>query len=193
MNTPRNLMPVFIDVVGRTVLVAGGGPVAQRKVEELLEAGASVRVVAPEATEGLMSLARSGQIEVELRTFAPRDVEDVWLVVAATDVEEVQRAIAGAAGEHRVFCIAVDDPRHASAYGASVLRRGPLTVAISTSGEAPALARLLREVLEHALPEEGWVEEARALRQRWKSEHTPMASRFTELVRLFYEKARHVP
>lgn len=183
-------MPIFVDVVGRAVLVAGGGLVAQRKVEELLQAGASVRVVSPDATEELMDLARTGRVVVELRTFAPRDAEDVWLIVAATDVEDVQRAIASAAEQHHVFCIAVDDPNHASAYGASVLRRGPLTVAISTSGEAPALARLLREVLEHALPEEGWVDEARALRQRWKSEHTPMTSRFAELVRHFYEKAK---
>ena len=64
-----------------------------------------------------------------------------------------------------------------------------MTVAISSSGEAPALSRLLREVIEQALPEADWIEAARALRERWRSEATPMRSRFAELVRAFKERA----
>ena len=88
-----------------------------------------------------------------------------------------------------MFCVAVDDPPNASAYGGAILRRGPVTVAISTSGEAPALARLLREVLEQALPEESFVDAARALREKWRNEKTPMASRFGELVKAFKERS----
>lgn len=189
MSAPRPLLPLFVALEGRDVLVVGGGPVGERKAGELVAARACVRVVAPEATEELATLAERGTIAWERRAFEEGDVRGAWLVVAATDDAGVQRRVADACEAARVFCVAVDDPPNASAYGASILRRGALTVAISTSGEAPALARLLREVLEQALPEETWVDEARALRERWKRDGTPMTSRFAELVRAFKTKA----
>jgi siroheme synthase-like protein len=85
--------------------------------------------------------------------------------------------------------VAVDDPPNATAYGGAVVRRGPVTIAISTSGEAPALARMMREVLEQALPDEGFIEAARALREKWRAEKTPMTSRFGELVQAFKERS----
>ena len=103
----------------------------------------------------------------------------------ATDDAVVQRRIADECERAHVFCVAIDDPPNATAYGGAVIRRGPVTIAISTSGEAPALARLMREVLEQALPDESYVEAARALRERWKAEKTPMGSRFAELVAAF--------
>jgi siroheme synthase-like protein len=187
--TRAALHPVFLDVSGRDVLVVGGGLVAERKVTELLDAGASVRVVAPEATQRLDELAATGNIALERRPFAEGDVDGSWLVVAATDRDAVQRGVAAACESARIFCIAVDDPTNASAYGGSVVRRGGVTIAISTSGEAPAVAKLMREVLEQALPEESWREAARELRDRWKREGTPMESRFAELVRAFKARA----
>jgi uroporphyrin-III C-methyltransferase/precorrin-2 dehydrogenase/sirohydrochlorin ferrochelatase len=183
------LLPLFLDVSGRDVLVVGGGAIAERKTADLLEAGASVRVVAKEATPALVALARAGDVALETRAFEDRDVADAWLVYAATDDDAVQRRIAAVCEEARVFCIAVDDPANASAFGGGVVRRGGVTIAISTSGEAPAVARLMRELLEQALPEADWLEAARALREKWKRDGTPMESRFPDLVRAFKERA----
>lgn len=200
---PRVLMPLFLDVTGKSVLVVGAGAVATRKVAELVAARAHVRVVAPSVTAELDAMASASpsasvdadadadataQVTIERRAFDAHDVAGAWLVIAATDDASVQARVAKACSEARVFCVAVDDPPNASAYGGALLRRGPVTIAISTSGEAPALARLMREVLEQALPDEGFVEAARALREKWKSDKTPMSSRFGELVQAF--KAR---
>jgi siroheme synthase-like protein len=163
--------------------------VAERKVADLLEAGASVHVVAKEPTTALGELAAVGDIALEVRAFEERDIDGTWLVVAATADEAVQRHVAEVCDRVRVFCVAVDDPKNATAYGGSVLRRGNMTVAISTSGESPAVARLFRELLEQALPDESWLDAARALREKWKTERTPMTSRFAELVRAFRHRA----
>ncbi len=188
----RVLMPVFLDLVGKPVLVVGGGDVATRKVEELLAAKACVRVVAPKIAPELVSLVAMGthDLVLEARAFAEADVVEAWLVVAATDDAEVQRHAKTSADRARVFCIAVDDPKNASAYGGGVVRRGPVTIAVSTSGEAPALARLVREIVEQLLPDDDFVETARALREKWKTEGTPMGSRFAELVRAFKDQAK---
>lgn len=195
-SEPRVMLPLFVDLAGRPVLVVGGGAVAARKALELAEARARVRVVAPRVTPELEELATDGggpggapRVALDRRPFEDADVEGAWLVVAATDDAAAQGRIAAACERARVFCVAVDDPRNATAYGGGVVRRGPVTIAISTAGEAPALARLLREVIEQLLPDEGYVEAARALREKWKSEGTPMASRFSELVRAFKSRA----
>ncbi|MDB4936043.1 MAG: cysG [Labilithrix sp.] len=187
MSEPRVLMPLFLDLMGKDVLVVGGGAIASRKAADLVAAGASVRVVALEIAP---ELATTTGIAVEQRAFEDRDVEGAWLVMAATDDPEAQHRVATACKRARIFCVAVDDPPNASAYGGAIVRRGPVTIAISTSGQAPALARLLREVLEQALPDEGFVDAARALREKWKTEKTPMTSRFGELVAAFKERAR---
>lgn len=180
------LFPLFLRVEGKRVLVVGGGNVAERKAVDLADAGARVTVVAPEVTDAISS---DGRIAVERRTFEESDVDGAWLVVAATDDPITQSRACEAADAAHLFSVAVDDPPNGSAYSASVIRRGPFTVAISSSGEAPALSRLLREVLEQALPEEDWIDAARSLRDRWRRDGTPMTSRFADLVRAFRERA----
>ncbi len=189
MSDPRVLFPVFLDLKDKVVLVVGAGVVATRKVDELAAMGASLRVVAPRVTTEIEARASKGELTLERRVFDERDVDGAWFVLASTDDAETQRKVADACERSRVFCIAVDDPPNASAYGGGVVRRGPVTIAISTSGEAPALARLLREILEQVLPDEGYLDAARALRERWKAEKTPMASRFGELVQAFKERS----
>lgn len=189
MSETRVLLPLFLDLSGKDVLVVGAGLVATRKVADLVAVSARVRVVAPHLTDELTTASAAGRITVEQRGFEEQDVAGAWLVFAATDDGEVQRRVAIACQKACVFCVAVDDPPNASAYGGAIVRRGPVTLAISTSGEAPALARLLREVLEQALPDEGFVDAARALRERWKADKTPMASRFGELVQAFKERS----
>ncbi len=184
------LLPVFLKLEGRDVLVVGAGRVAERKIAELVEAKARVHVVAPSASETVKALAAARAVRWDTRAFEIGDVVGAWLVIAATDDAVTQRQVADAADAQRTFVIAVDDKANASAYGCATVRRGPVSIAVSTSGESPALARLIREVLEHALPEADWVDAARALRDRWRADGTPFESRFAELVKALKERLR---
>lgn len=177
-----DLLPLFLKVEGRPVLVVGAGAVAERKIDSLLAVGARVRVVAPAASDEVTRLAAEGRIAWRPRAFEEADLEDAWLVYAATSSPDVQRSVASAAAGRRIFCVAVDDPANASAYSGAVVRRPPMVVAISSSGAAPALTRLLREVIEHVLPAEEWVRRAEELRAQWLRDGTPMADRFAQLV-----------
>jgi siroheme synthase-like protein len=181
--TDAVVYPLFLKLAGRTVLVVGAGAVGERRIQALVDAGARVRAVAPSATPRVARLAEGGSIEWHARPFVELDVDGTWLVVAATSDAAVQRAVAASCASRCVFCVAVDDPSNASAYSGALVRRDPFTIAISSSGETPALTRLLREVIELALPSDAWVAHARALRRKWKAEKTPMGERFAELVR----------
>jgi uroporphyrin-III C-methyltransferase/precorrin-2 dehydrogenase/sirohydrochlorin ferrochelatase len=184
------LLPVFLKLEGRDVLVVGAGRVAERKIAELVEAKARVHVVAPSATDTVKALAAARAVRWDARPFETSDVAGSWLIVAATGDADVQRRIADAADAQHTFVIAVDDKANASAYGCAAIRRGPVSIAISTSGESPALSRLIREVLEHALPEAEWIDAARALRDRWRADGTPFESRFAELLGSLKDRLR---
>jgi uroporphyrin-III C-methyltransferase / precorrin-2 dehydrogenase / sirohydrochlorin ferrochelatase len=188
------LLPLFLKLAGRKVLVVGGGPVALGKTRALLETGALVSVVAPEVVPELVALAEKGNISLDRRSFETRDLGGIWLVVAAAP-PEVNQAVALAAESQRLYVLAVDDTSAASAYGAGTLRRGGVTVAVSTNGRAPALAGLLREGLEAVLPEdlEGWMAEAERQRQAWQASRVPMAERrplLLEALNRLYEERR---
>ena len=189
MSAPSPLFPLFLKLEGRDVLVIGAGLVAERKIADLVFAGARVHVVAPNATDSVKALAEANSIVWSARAFEEADTEGAWLIVAATSDADVQRRAALAAEAKRIFIIAVDDLSNATAYSGAIIRRDPFLVAISSSAAAPALTRLLREVLEQALPDGTWIDAARALRDRWKAEGTPMSSRFGELVRDFKRRA----
>jgi uroporphyrin-III C-methyltransferase/precorrin-2 dehydrogenase/sirohydrochlorin ferrochelatase len=173
-----SLFPLFLKLAGRKVLVVGGGPVAAAKVATLREAGAEVAVVAPEIEPGLTELAAAGKIALARRSFDAADLGGVWLVVAAA-TPEVNRRVAAAAESQRLFVLAVDDQEASSAFGAGALRRGGVTIAVSTDGRAPALAGLLREGLEAVLPAEleAWTAEAARRRVEWRAAGVPMAER----------------
>lgn len=143
-----NLFPLFAKLDGRRVLVVGGGAVAERKVKSLLAAGAVPRVGAPEATDALHALHRQGKIELLLAPFDAAWLADVWLVVAATDDRPLNRHIAGLANEQRLFINVVDDPELSSFHVPSIVDRSPITIAISSAGTAPVLARRVRERIE---------------------------------------------
>jgi siroheme synthase-like protein len=142
-------------------------------------------VVAPDATAAVIALAQAGRVRWERRRFERSDVLGRFLVVSATNDPEVQREVFAASEAHATFVLAIDDVAHGSVYGAAVVRRPPFTIAISSSAQAPALTRLLREILEQILPEDEWVSAARRLRAQWKKTQTPMASRFEELLKAF--------
>jgi uroporphyrin-III C-methyltransferase/precorrin-2 dehydrogenase/sirohydrochlorin ferrochelatase len=180
----RNLLPLFLDLNGRDMLLVGGGPVASGKLRQLLAAGARVRVVSPLVLAEIDRLARSSGVEIVRRAFGPSDLDGAWLVVAAA-TPDVNRAVAQAAEARRIFVNAVDDPANASAYLSGVVRRGDVTIAISTGGDAPALTSLLREALDEVLPEEldDWVHAARRQRREWRRARVPMDSRKPLLLR----------
>ncbi len=129
-------------------IVVGGGAVAERKVESLLAAGARVRVIAPAATDALTTLARDGKIEWLPCVYRDGDLEGAFLVVAATDDAEVNHAVARQATTRGLLVNVVDDPAWCNFTAPAVVRRGDLTIAISTGGDAPALAGHLRAELE---------------------------------------------
>ena len=191
------LLPLFLNLTGRPVLLVGGGPVATAKLRQLRAAGADVRVVAPEVTEEILALGvqspeshsrpqlagEAGCVTVAQRPFEPSDLDQAWLVVAAA-TPEVNRHVAAAAGERRIFVNAVDDPANATAFLSGVVRRDGVTLAISTSGAAPALTALLREGLDALLPHDlaAWMWHARAARAAWRREGVPMEARKPRLL-----------
>jgi len=179
-----SLYPAFLKLWGRPVLLVGGGKVAAGKLRGLVEAGAVVTVVAPKVREEL----HQPGVRVLRRPFEPEDLEGCWFVVSAAPAE-VNRRVAEAARERRIFVNAVDDIDAASAYLCGVVRRGHVTVAISTGGRAPALSGLLRELLERLLPDElgEWVRFAERLRERWRADGVPIESRRPLLVHALHE------
>ncbi|OGK85382.1 MAG: hypothetical protein A2X52_03150 [Candidatus Rokubacteria bacterium GWC2_70_16] len=145
--------PVCLELAGQPCLVIGGGPVAERKVEGLLAAGAAVTVVSPSLTAGLAALARGGRIRHLPREYGPGDVAGNRLTLAATGKREVDAAASREGRERGVWVNAADAPDLCDFTLPAVLRRGDLVVAVSTGGASPALARAVREELEGHLPE----------------------------------------
>src|SRR5476651_658776 len=175
-----SLLPLFLNVTGRDVVLVGGGPVAAAKLEQLLAVGARVRVVSPAVVRAI----EEAGVPVTLRAFEAADLDGAWLVVAAA-TPEANREVADAAEARRVFVNAVDDPANATAFLTGVVRRDGVTVAISTSGHAPALTALLREALDAMLPRDlaAWVWRARAERIAWRRDSVPMDARKPMLLR----------
>jgi len=146
--------PVFLNLKDKLCIVIGGGKVAERKVENLLTAKAKIKLISPEVTLKLKKLAEEGKIEWEKRVYKKGDLNSAWLVIAATDNPEIQKEIFKEAEEKHIFCNIVDVPELCSFIVPSTIRRGLLTIAISTSGVSPAVARRLRETLEEIIGEE---------------------------------------
>ena len=168
------LFPTFLKLQGRRVLLVGGGPVAAGKLRGLLEAGADVTVVAP----AIVLEIAAAPVTTAMRRFQVSDLDGVSFVVAAAP-PDVNREVAAAAQARGIFVNAVDDVESASAYAGAVVRRAGVTIAISTDGDAPALAGLVREALEVLLPDDldKWMETARASRREWLGRKVPMAER----------------
>lgn len=146
--------PVFLDLTGRLAVVVGGGAVAERKIATLLEYGPRVRVISPEVTPAVEEMAESGAIELERRGYVRGDLEGAFIVVCATSSEEVNRAVHAEAEERGSIVNVVDVPDLCSFIVPSIVRRGTLSVAISTGGAAPTVAKKLRKhVQEHLGPE----------------------------------------
>jgi uroporphyrin-III C-methyltransferase/precorrin-2 dehydrogenase/sirohydrochlorin ferrochelatase len=175
------VFPVFLKLEGRRVLVVGAGPVGAGKLRALLNAGARIKVVAPEIVDEVAALAPS--IEIALRPFEPSDLDGVCYVVAAAP-PAVNREVSRAADARGLFVNAVDDMENASAYLGGIVQKSGVTIAISTDGEAPALAGLLREAIEVLLPDDldRWMALSKDERRRWLEERVPMTDRRPQLL-----------
>src|SRR5436305_3829734 len=133
--------PIALDVAGKRCLIIGGGAIAADKVDGLLASGAHVVVVSPDALERIEELAARGRITRYARPYRPRDLDGIFLAIAATDRMDVNARVAADARRAGVLVNAVDDPPNCDFYAMAVVRRGSLQVAISTDGQSPAFAR----------------------------------------------------
>src|SRR5579872_953577 len=146
-----NLFPMFLKLEGRRCLVVGAGTVAEAKIHSLLQSGAEITVVAPSVRAEVLSLATNGRIRLIEREFQSSDLENIFLVIAATSSSEINHAVFIDAQQRGILCNAVDDPPNCDFFFPAVVRRGPLQIAVSTAGESPALAQSLRIQIEEQL------------------------------------------
>ena len=162
------LFPAFLKLTGRRCLVIGAGPVAQGKIQGLVRAGATVRVVAPRATDSVRAWARAKKIHWEPRTFRAADFRGIFLVVASTSSPALHEKIYRQAQRRGILCNVVDDPAHCDFYYGAVVRRGDLQIAISTGGHSPALAQRLRKKIEREIGAEyeHWLTQLGVARKR---------------------------
>jgi precorrin-2 dehydrogenase/sirohydrochlorin ferrochelatase len=147
-----DLFPIFLKIAARPCIVIGAGNLAESKIESLRAAHAKVTVIAPKASQRIVDLAEAGEIEWLRREYVSGDLTGSFLVVAATDIPAVNRAVFAEATENNILCNAVDDPPFCDFYFPSVVRRGDLQIAISTAGASPALAQQLRKEINAQLP-----------------------------------------
>ncbi len=147
----RHYYPLFADLSGRRCVVVGGGAVAHRKVTALIRCGAQVVVISPTLTARLAAMAAAGRVQLAARSFQPSDVRNAWLVIAATSDPAVNAQVSAAAAKARIFANVVDDQPLCSFIAPSWVRRGALTIAVSTGGASPTLAKRLRRELAQRL------------------------------------------
>jgi len=140
--------PVYLNLTGHRVLLVGGGAVALQKLRSLLDAGARVHLVSPEALPEIRQLAQDGKIEWSARSYKTADTAGVRLVIAATPDARLQKKIAQAARRRGIWANVVDVPVLCDFIAPAVFGRGDIQIAISTGGAAPALAKYLRRKLE---------------------------------------------
>ena len=146
--------PIFLNIQRRKCVVVGGGEVAERKARALAEQGASVTVISARVCDGLAQLAEQSAIQISLRDYQSGDLENALIAIAATDDPMVNMEVAREGRERGVLTNIVDDPEHSDFIVPSLLRRGDISIAISTGGKSPALARRIRTELEQSFAPE---------------------------------------
>ncbi|NWF93038.1 MAG: bifunctional precorrin-2 dehydrogenase/sirohydrochlorin ferrochelatase, partial [Syntrophaceae bacterium] len=146
--------PVFLNIRGKRCAVIGGGKVALRKVKRLLECGADVTVISPRPRLEITGLFAKRAIRLIQREYKLQDLEKAAIVIACTDDKKLNRKVAGEAKKRKLLVNVADDPESSDFIIPSSFRRGGLTVAVSTSGVSPALARKIRTKLQKSFGEE---------------------------------------
>jgi uroporphyrin-III C-methyltransferase/precorrin-2 dehydrogenase/sirohydrochlorin ferrochelatase len=161
------LLPIFLKLDNRPGLLVGAGTVALEKIGSLLKTGIKLRVVAPQARPEVRQLAAENKLEWIEREFQPSDLDGNFIVIAATDVPEVNATVYREAVARGIACNSVDDIPNCGFFFGSVVSRGDLQIAISTAGESPAVAQRLRREIDEQLPEDlgPWLAQLGALRR----------------------------
>ena len=154
--------PVFLNLEGKRCVIIGGGIIAEGKISKLKETGAQVTIISPDATPTIQKMAKKGVVEWTARKYQTGDLEGAFLGIAAADVRQVNQQIFQEAEELGVVLNVVDDAELCAFIAPSIVERGPVTVAISTGGASPALARKLREAIAEA-PALEWADLANVL------------------------------
>ena len=154
--------PLFLDINDRNCVVIGGGKVAERKVELLLQSGARVTLISPKASRKLKVLHEQRKIKYIQRACTPDDIKDAALIFTCTDNAVVNKMVKSEAGKRKIPVNVVDNPTLCDFIVPSIIRKGDIIIAISTSGKLPLLSKQLRKKLEELLTDE-YIEYARVL------------------------------
>lgn len=156
-----NLFPMFMKLAGRHCLVVGAGKVGEPKIGGLIDTGARIHVVTLEASSQVYEWAEAGKIELDLRRFAPSDLDGKFLAVVATATPSLNQFIYHEAERLGVLCNVVDVPEYCDFFYPAVVRRGDLQIAVSTAGQSPSLAQKIRQQLERQFGEgyADWVQQ----------------------------------
>ncbi|NVK24951.1 MAG: hypothetical protein HWE10_08485 [Gammaproteobacteria bacterium] len=177
-------LPIFVSIVDKPILVVGGGDVAQRKIQTALKAGAKVTVVSLEFCQPILDI-QNENLHLLLQAYTPDLINDKWLVIAATDDNEVNDTVHKDALAQKVFVNVVDDPARCHFIFPAIIDRSPIVVAISSGGEAPVLARLWKEKFESLMPQ--WTGRLAALAGSYRQQVKSKIKDFT-LRRHFWER-----
>ncbi|MBP1748705.1 MAG: hypothetical protein H6Q52_1244 [Deltaproteobacteria bacterium] len=143
--------PLFLDITGKECLIIGGGTVAERKATMLLKFNASVRVISPKATKKLIHLADTGRISLTLRKYRSGDHENAAVIFACTDDRDANRLVRENAAMQRIPVNVVDKPEECDFIVPSIIKKGDVTIAISTSGRAPMASKKIRQAIEKTI------------------------------------------
>lgn len=146
--------PAYLNIADRSCVVVGGGGVATRKTKTLIECGAAITVISPELTRELSDLARVKKINWENKPYSSSDLKGAFLVIGATNDKDLNRRIHGDAKNSGALCNIADQPELCDFILPSLVKRGDLVIAVSTTGKSPAYAKKLKERLESCLGEE---------------------------------------
>ncbi len=168
------LFPAFLKLENRQVIIVGGGELAESKLSALLQASARLRLISPRLNPMVLAQVRANNLEWWPKVYEQGDLAGAFLVIAATSIPAVNKAIFQEAESRGILCNAVDDTENCHFYYGSIVQRGDLQIAISTNGKSPALAQRLRQELEEQFGPEyaAWLDWLGAARQILRAQHS---------------------
>lgn len=146
--------PIFLNVSGKRVVVVGGGKIAEGKVDKLMDCGSKITLISPVLTNKLRERASKGEVTYIAREYQDGDLADAYMALVATDDNAVNQAAADEARDRGILVNTADDVKNCDFIAPAIVQRGDLTIAISTAGRSPAMARRIREELEQLFTQE---------------------------------------